>query len=59
MVRARIPLVRYTVRTELSSMDDKEGAEFAEMIDALPNANGVETHTGFYKIHTNMYYKKE
>ena len=55
----RIPRLRYVVRTELSSMDEKEGVQLAETVQAQPNADGVETNTGFYKVYATIHHKKE
>ncbi|XP_039270348.2 uncharacterized protein LOC120345041 [Styela clava] len=59
LVRSPVPYFRYTVRTELSQMDEKEGYALADLVNQQKCCDGVETFTGFYSIFTNMFYKKE
>ncbi|XP_077968717.1 uncharacterized protein LOC120334871 [Styela clava] len=54
MAKARNPMIRYAVRTELSEMDEKQGIELAQLVNQQKCQEGVETFTGFYCVHTNM-----
>lgn len=58
-VRSPVPFFRYTVRTEISEMDDEAGHKLADLVNQQKCQEGIQTFTGFYTVHTNMFHKKE